>query len=245
MAGMTEFQTELAVLIERGGFVMLPLLALSIISLTLCLERIWFWFTLHRPVRVRRLKNLTEALRKGDRESAQRQVDGDRSPYGRISQALLEHGASEAVAVQAVEEQRPKFDRFMVSLSTIITAAPLLGILGTVIGIIRSFRLLGSAADGGLTDPSAVSAGIAEALLTTALGLVVALVTLFPYMVFRGQVDRAIGRVESVIAAAQQGAHAGGRSARDAATSPGGSRGDRAEMQVVVEKTPASTGSAR
>ena len=95
----------------------------------------------------------------------------------------------------------------MVSLSTIITAAPLLGILGTVIGIIRSFRLLvGGPGEGGLTDPSAVSMGIAEALLTTALGLVVALITLFPYMIFKAQAERALGRVESIIAAAQQGA---------------------------------------
>ncbi len=90
-------------------------------------------------------------------------------------------------------------------MSTIITAAPLLGILGTVIGIIRSFRILGAPSEGQLTDPSAVSAGIAEALLTTALGLIVALVTLFPYMIFRANMERALGRLESVIAAAQQG----------------------------------------
>lgn len=91
----------------------------------------------------------------------------------------------------------------MVSLSTIITAAPLLGILGTVIGIIQSFKLLGEQMT--LSDPKDVAAGIAAALLTTALGLTVALFTLFPYMIFRGQVDLAIGRLETVIAAAQQG----------------------------------------
>ena len=92
----------------------------------------------------------------------------------------------------------------MATLSTIITAAPLLGILGTVIGIIQSFNLLGVQET--LTDPRTVSTGIAEALLTTALGLVVALVTLFPYMIFRSHVERSIGRMESLIAAAQQGA---------------------------------------
>ncbi len=205
MAGMAELQSQLAILIERGGFIMLPLLALSIISMTLCLERSWFWFTLHRLRRMRRLHKLNDALRRGDTELATRLAEGDRSPYGAVARSLIDDGASEAVAVQAVEEQRPKFDRFMVSLSTIITAAPLLGILGTVIGIIRSFRLLGDAPEGGLTDPAAISGGIAEALLTTALGLVVALMTLFPYMIFRSQADRAMGRVESVIAAAQQG----------------------------------------
>jgi hypothetical protein len=91
----------------------------------------------------------------------------------------------------------------MVSLSTIITAAPLLGILGTVTGIIKSFNLLGE--QSALTDPRNVAGGIAEALLTTALGLVIALVALFPYMIFRGQSDRSVGRMESLIAAAQEG----------------------------------------
>ena len=81
---------------------------------------------------------------------------------------LLDEGPSDAVAMEAVELQRPRIDRFMVALSTIITAAPLLGILGTVLGIIQSFRLLGEQSV--LTDPSDVAGGIAAALLTTALG---------------------------------------------------------------------------
>ncbi len=184
---------------------MLPLLFLSIVSLTLVVERIWFWAALHRPTRIRWLRRLGHALRSGDRATAKRLVDRDQSPYSDVGRSLLEHGANDAVAVEAVEVQRPKFDRFMVSLSTIITAAPLIGILGTVIGIIRSFRLLGAPSEGGLADPSTVSHGIAEALLTTAMGLIVALMTLFPYMIFRAQLERAIGRVESIIAAAQQG----------------------------------------
>lgn len=188
--------------------VMLPLLILSVVSLTFIVERSWFWLTVHRPRRIRWLQQLKKALRGGDRRQIAELLEGERSPYGQVGRSLLENGASDAVAVEALELQRPKLDRFMVSLSTIITAAPLLGILGTVIGIIRSFELLGEGSEGGLADPSAVSAGIAEALLTTAMGLVVALVTLFPYMIFRAQVERAIGRVESVIAAAQQGAGA-------------------------------------
>ena len=201
---MEALRTDLALLIERGGFVMLPLLFMSVVSMTLIVERACFWYTVHRPRPLRRLQQVKDALRKGDLDLARKISASDRSPYGDISQLLINEGATDAVAVEAMEAQRPKFDRFMVSLSTIITAAPLLGILGTVIGIIRSFRILGGG-EGDLTDPSVVSLGIAEALLTTALGLVVALITLFPYMVFRGQVERAIGRVESLVAAAQQG----------------------------------------
>ena len=208
---MQAIRSDMAMLIERGGIVMVPLLVMSIVSLTLIVERSIFWLSIHRPGRgrgrVRRIEQLNEALRRGDRDRAGELVARDRSPYGMVARRLLDQGAGDAVAVEAVEMQRPKFDRFMVSLSTIITAAPLLGILGTVIGIIRSFNLLGEQQT--LSDPRAVSVGIAEALLTTALGLVVALVTLFPYMMFRAQVERALGRVESVIAAAQQGAEVG------------------------------------
>ena len=204
MAPMGSVIDDLALLLERGGYVMVPLLFLSIVSLTLIAERAWFWTVSHRPARVKRLARLNDTFRRGDRASAAELVANDRSPYGEVARQLLGHGTSEAVAVEAVENQRPRVDRFMVTLSTIITAAPLLGILGTVIGIIQSFNLLGE--QDTLTDPRAVSAGIAEALLTTALGLVVALITLFPYMIFRAHVERAIGRLESVIAAAQQGA---------------------------------------
>ncbi len=207
MAAMGSVTDDLALLLDRGGYVMLPLLVLSIVSLTLIVERAWFWSVSHRPARVKRLARLNDTFRRGDRASAAELVANDRSPYGEVARHLLGHGATAAVAVEAVESQRPRIDRFMVTLSTIITAAPLLGILGTVIGIIKSFHLLG--AQDILTDPRAVSVGIAEALLTTALGLVVALITLFPFMIFRGHVERAIGRLESVIAAAQQGAEVG------------------------------------
>ncbi len=201
---MSTLSTDLAILIERGGFIMLPLLFMSVVSLALCVERTWFWATLHRARRLRRLQQIKNALRRGNLDLARKVASSDQSPYGQVAMLLIEEGATEAVAVEAIEAQRHKFDRFMVSLSTIITAAPLLGILGTVIGIIQSFKLLGGG-EGGLVDPGVVSQGIAQALLTTALGLVVALITLFPYMVFRGQLERALGRVESLVAAAQQG----------------------------------------
>ncbi len=182
---------------------MIPLLVLSIISVALILERCWFWLLVGGRGSLGRLEKLNSTLRSGDTEAAEKLVKRDYSPYGYVAKSMLDNGASDAVAIEAVESQRPRIDRFMVALSTIITAAPLLGILGTVIGIIQSFRLLGEQAV--LTDPSDVAGGIAAALLTTALGLIVALVTLFPYMLFRGWSSRSISRLEAVIAAAQQG----------------------------------------
>ena len=111
--------------------------------------------------------------------------------------------ADDGVAMAAAELQRHRLERFSVLLSTIITASPMIGILGTVIGIIKSFNVLGAQTQ--LADPRGVSGGIGEALITTACGLAVALFTLFPYMSFKGLADRAMGRMESVIAAAQTG----------------------------------------
>jgi biopolymer transport protein ExbB len=103
----------------------------------------------------------------------------------------------------AVEEVRPAIERWSVTMSTIITAAPMLGILGTVLGIIKSFQLLG-AADNAITDPTQVAGGIAEALLTTAFGLIVALITLFPYNLFRAAADRCFGRLETLAESREQ-----------------------------------------
>jgi biopolymer transport protein ExbB len=200
---MNGFADALTMLIDRGGSVMYPLLALSVLSLALCIERAWFWSRMHRGVKIRRFTRLSDALRSGDVKRARAEAAHDDSPYSVVAFRLLEVGVNDAVAIEAVEQQRPRMERFMVVLSTIITAAPLLGILGTVFGIIQSFGLLAEQVR--LTDPAVVAEGIAEALITTAFGLVITLMTLFPYMIFRGQVDRAIGRLESLIAAAQQG----------------------------------------
>ena len=121
--------------------------------------------------------------------------------YAGVTSALMRDGCSDSVAVSSVETERIRMDRFMATLSTIITAAPMLGILGTVTGIISSFELL----SGGeaMVDPKAVSGGIAEALVATASGLIVALLALFPYMGFGAQREITIGRLESLIAVAQ------------------------------------------
>ena len=89
------------------------------------------------------------------------------------------------------------------------TAAPMLGILGTVTGIIRSFAAVGAQAAGGAgaegpTDPTLVADGIAQALYTTAFGLLIAIVTLFPYVIFRARIDRALGRLELLAAAGME-----------------------------------------
>lgn len=187
-------------LMDRGGWVMWPLLFLSVLGLTLCFERAWFWLRMSSGASLARAKHLGELLRHGDAKAARMLSDKDGSIYGKVVASLLKERMSEAAAIAAVDEQRPRMERFMGTLSTIITAAPMLGILGTVTGLIRAFNILSIE---GVTDPRAISPAIAEALITTAAGLAVAIIVLFPYNAFRAQLDRSLGRIETLIAAAQ------------------------------------------
>ena len=200
---MEQFFGDLGTLLNRGGYVMIPLLLLSICSVTLIIERCFFWLTVNGGASLRRLSEMNSELRKGNNKRVQELISEDKTPYGRVAKRLIDDGAGDSVALEVVDVESRKFNRFMVAMSTIITASPLLGILGTVIGIIQSFELLGG--DSTLTDPRDVAGGIAAALLTTAFGLIVALITLFPYMLFKGQSASAVDRLETLIASTQEG----------------------------------------
>ncbi|MFK7789991.1 MAG: MotA/TolQ/ExbB proton channel family protein [Phycisphaeraceae bacterium] len=186
-------------LMDRGGVVMWPLLALSIIAVTLIIERTFFFVRTNGSARRDRTDQLARMLRAGEDEQAKSQANRDHSIYGDAVSRLLLEKRSESAAVDAVEAQRTRLERFLPMLSTIITAAPMLGILGTVIGIIGAFNELSSnRADLDLSD---LGGDIGQALITTAAGITVALVTLLPYNLFRAQADRSLSRLESLVAA--------------------------------------------
>lgn len=204
---MLELFTSLWGLMRAGGWVMWPLLALSLVAVTLSSERLAFWASTHRPRRLVTIEAIAREVRDGQLDKALKRARRDRSVYGRYLAALIERTTArasagtplhESFAHEQAERLRPAVERFSATLSTIITAAPMLGILGTVTGIIKSFRLIGQA--GIVTDPTSIAAGIGEALFTTAFGLVVALVTLFPHAMFRAQSERCLARLEVIAA---------------------------------------------
>ena len=197
---MTELFERLAELVDRGGVVVWPLLLMSVISIALSFERGVFWWRVNASIKGR-FDSLMNALRRGDAAEVRKISRDDGSPFGELAERLADGGDAEGISIEVVEQARPRIERYMLVFSMIITAAPMLGILGTVLGIIRSFELLG--AQETITDPRDISGGIAEALITTALGLVVALLALVPYTACRGQVERALGRFEAMAAAAR------------------------------------------
>ncbi len=179
---------------------MWPLLGLSLVSVTLAFERLWFFTLQNNPGQLARVRQMGRMLRDGDQEKTVALVEQDESVYGAMLRRLLtEKHMNDAGIVDAVESQRRRLERFMPTLSTIITAAPMLGILGTVLGIIESFEVL--SLNGTAADPSELSYGIAEALITTAAGLIVSLISLFPYNAFRAQGERTLSRMESLASA--------------------------------------------
>ena len=190
-------------LLDRGGAVMWVLLGLSLISAALAFERCWFWARTNHPGRQAMVERMGQLLRRGLHDQARQLARTDPSIYGGLVRRMLEEQGSPAMLVEAIEGQRPQLERFMPTLSTIITAAPMLGILGTVIGLMTALNLFGD--DQAVTDPRLISPAIGESLLTTAAGLVVALMVLFPYNAFRSQIDRTLGRIESLAAAIDQG----------------------------------------
>lgn len=197
---------------------MLPLAAISLLSITLCFERAIFWVRHRERGMLNLIERIVRSARAGDWAAAAARAEEDRSVLGRFGRAMIRTEdpgwvaspeVSEADVAQGIESVRAATERYGATLSAIITAAPMLGILGTVTGIIRSFRLLGT--EGPIADPVSVAGGIAEALITTAFGLIIALATLFPYTIFRARADRCLARLEAfgqsliTIAAAKPG----------------------------------------
>lgn len=188
----------MAELMFKGGVIMWPLLACSIVALAVIFERLLFWMLVgirKNQTLINRIFTLTE---EGDFDSAIKEGESSPCLVCRILTAGLAHRnyglvqSLEAAATQEIE----KMKRNLSVLDTIITLAPLLGILGTVSGIIVSFDLLGEA---GIEDPKAVTGGIAQALITTAAGLTIAIVALLPYNALTRKVEKVTRHLEQLI----------------------------------------------
>jgi biopolymer transport protein ExbB len=182
-------------LFQKGGFVMYPLLACSLVSLTLIIERSLFWAREKRRADNTLLDEVLELARMREYQKIKARAEEAVDYVVRVLVCGLvhrEYSLSKAMEMAAMEEIK-RMKRYLPVLDTLITAAPLLGILGTVIGIIHSFDMLGRA---GIQDPQAVTSGIAQALITTAAGLLIAIFTLFPYNYFMSKVEKAAIRIE-------------------------------------------------
>lgn len=178
-----------------GGPVMWPLLLCSLIALTVVIERALFWRKLGKNRDRPLMDEILSLSENGNWEDVREKSSRSKDHIIRILVVGILHRdydmgkAMEAEAESTVQRMQGS----MTVLDTLITVAPLLGIFGTVIGIINSFEMLAIET---IADPKLVTAGIAQALLTTATGLGIAIVVVIPYNYYNSRIAKAVHTME-------------------------------------------------
>ena len=186
-------------LLKKGGYTMIPLGLCSVVALMVTLERL---------ISLRRKKVLPGALvsaserywRSGDFEGASSLCERFDSPLARVLKAGLARrrlgiGEMERAMVGAGQHESTVLSRNLRGLGVIANLAPMLGLFGTVVGMIRAFDVISRAGTG---NPNLVAEGISEALLTTAAGLLIGIPALAAYHFFRSRSGRLLFEMESV-----------------------------------------------
>jgi len=175
-----------------GGWMMIPIVVSSLVAVSIVLERGWFFYHMppsdnaDRMIKLVAQGKFTDALALNDRESNSILRVLTAGIHSRSS------GPEKAMEAAGIAELT-NMKRGMPALDTIITLAPLLGLLGTIIGMIDSFGVM---ADQGIGQPHAVTGGVAEALICTAAGIFVAVIALVPYNYFLSRIERQTELIE-------------------------------------------------
>jgi biopolymer transport protein ExbB len=181
----------------HGGLIMWPLLILSLVAIAVLVERAFWWKTVRKARNQEQLTQAYAALTTGDDDTALQIARVSNDPRLRVIAYGLEHldlDISIAAEVRAEEELKAA-RRFISVLDTVITIAPLLGLLGTVTGIMHSFKFVGADQD---LAVSKVSGGIGEALIATAFGLGVAIAALIPFNFLGNYAEELRAELDSV-----------------------------------------------
>jgi biopolymer transport protein ExbB len=184
-------------LVKAGGWLMLPIIACSIVALAIIIERLW-------SLQVRRVlpKNLVAQVWRWDKihqlnDEHLKELQAS-SPLGSVLAAgIANRRQNRDVMKESIEDTGRhvvhELERYLNSLGAIAAITPLLGLLGTVIGMIKVFATITTQ---GVGNPGALAGGISEALITTAAGMSVAIPTLMFYRYFRGKVRMLVLRME-------------------------------------------------
>lgn len=179
---------DLIDIIHKGAIATYPLILLSVISVAVVFERLWSLRNIG-SVTLRITDSILEPIKKGQRDLAIAICkQNSHFPAGRIFLNILDREASQRleaannIAAEAIFEEAQKLKKHLWILGTVASSAPFIGLLGTVVGIIKSFESMAIAGTGGF---AVVAAGISEALVATALGLAVAIIAVIFYNYFQ------------------------------------------------------------
>ena len=183
-------------IIHKGAIATYPLILLSIISLTVVFERLWSLKNIG-AITLRVTESILEPVKKGQRDLAIAICkQNSNCPVGRIFLSLLERESSarmeaaNSIVAESLFEETQKLKKNLWILGTVASSAPFIGLLGTVVGIIKSFESMAIAGTGGF---AVVAAGISEALVATALGLAVAIIAVIFYNYFQTRISMLTG----------------------------------------------------
>jgi biopolymer transport protein ExbB len=184
-------------LVQAGGWLMIPILLCSVISLAIVTERFW---TLRKAkvIPVKLVTGIWNLLNKDALTEKHIREIAKGSPLGRVLAAgLINRHLSREMVRESIEETGRfvvhEMERFLNTLGTISTITPLLGLLGTVIGMIKVFTAITTV---GVGDPGQLAGGISEALITTAAGLTVAIPSLIFYRHLKRRIDELVVSME-------------------------------------------------
>jgi biopolymer transport protein ExbB len=184
--------------IFRGGFMMIPLLLSSLVALTVIIER-WKAYSKRYITPKGFINDVLEKAQAGKVADAVKVCEGKMIPVAAVLKAGLEHFKSpmeemEIAMKNAGESWVPRLEKYIHILDTTITIAPLMGLLGTIIGMMGSFKVL---TQSGVDDPYSITGGIAEALIATATGLVIALICVIAHNYYNTLIKNFIYEMES------------------------------------------------
>jgi biopolymer transport protein ExbB len=176
---------------------MWPIIACSVIAMAIVVERLWI-YRRRRVLPTNLVAQIWQLHQKNQLTAAHIQTVRKSSPLGRILAAgLMNRMHAREVMKEAIEEEGRQvvheLERYLNTLGTIANISPLLGLLGTVIGMIKVFAAITSS---GVGNPSVLAGGISEALITTAAGLSVAIPALIFHRYLSGKVDRIVLSME-------------------------------------------------
>lgn len=184
-------------IVKAGGIMMGPIILASIVTAAIFLERLWTLQT-KRVLPSELTGKVWRWVEQGQIQDKHIAALQQNSPLGKILAAGLTNRNRDRVVIRESIEDTGRhvvheLDRFIGTLGTVASLTPLMGLLGTVIGMIRTFNAITTA---GIGNPASLAGGIAEALITTAAGLTVAIPALLAYKYLRGRVQTLVVQME-------------------------------------------------